>query len=144
MKRTTEKEMLLAIVCAAFYFGAYFLLVKPILSQTRLSNFPALPLFVYFLGVTASLLLFKRARWARVAIGAIVFSTALILSWLTVQWFALGLRGLRTPGSEFIVAGFRLSSWEFFMVPAVFALVALGFIFLGLWTLKRWTLKRRA
>ena len=137
MKRTTEKEMLLATVCAAFYFGAYFLLVKPILSQTRLSNFPALPLLVYFLGVTASLLLFQRARWARVTIGTITFSTALILSWLTVQWFVLVLRGLRTSGSEFIIAGFRLSSWEFLMVPAVFALVTLGIIFFGLWTLKR-------
>jgi hypothetical protein len=136
MKRSTEKEILLAAACAAFYFGAYFLLVKPILAQIHPGSFPPFMLFVYSFCLIACLFLFHGARWARIAIGAIAFSTALILSWITVRWFVL-LRQQWGTDNEVEVIGIRLGNWGFLVLLAVLAVVALGYIFFGSWILKR-------
>ncbi|HEY5042674.1 MAG TPA: hypothetical protein VIK53_11795 [Verrucomicrobiae bacterium] len=135
MKRSTEKVVLLTAACTAVYIGAYIQFVKPLLSHEHLGFFQALFLLAYFFGVLPCLFLFHAPGWARAAIGAVAFSTALILGWMTARWFAVLLGH---PGSEviIIVLGLRLSNWEFFGLLALLALVACGYIFWGLRILK--------
>jgi len=139
MKRNTEKAVLLTAACAAVYVGAYIQFVKPLLMHEHLGFFQVLFLLVYFFGVIPSLLLFRAGRRARVAISAVAFSTALILSCMTVRWFVVFLPSLGTSGSEFTIValGLRLSSWEFLVLLATFAVIALGYLILGSWILKR-------
>jgi hypothetical protein len=107
--------------------------------HNHLRFFQAFFLLAYFFGVIPGLLLLRTARWVRVAIAAIAFSSALILSWMTIRWFVVSLRALGNGGSEFVIvaAGVHLSSWEFFLLMAMLAAVASGYIVLGTWILKR-------
>jgi hypothetical protein len=136
MKRSTEKLVLLTAACAAVYIGAYIQFVKALLGHEHLGALQALFLLVYFFGVIPSLLIFRSGRWMQVAIGAVAISTALVLSWMTVRWFVLALTH---TGSEFtiIVLGPRLSNWEFLLLLTTLAVIALGYIILGLWIFKR-------
>jgi hypothetical protein len=137
MKRSTEKAVLLTAACAAVYVGAYILFVKPILMHLQLGFFHAMFLLVYFFGVIPILLLFRAARWAWAATGAVAFSTALIMSWMTVRWLIVVLPALRTPDTQFMLVGVQLSRWEFLLLLALFVVVALGYVILGSWILKR-------
>jgi hypothetical protein len=136
MKRSTEKLVLLTAACAAVYIGAYVQFVKPLLTREHLGALQALFLLVYFFGVIPSLLFFRSGRWMQVAIGAVAISTALVLSWMTVRWFVLALTHAHSEVTV-IVLGLRLSNWEFLLLLTTLAVVALGYIILGLWTLKR-------
>jgi hypothetical protein len=135
MKRSTEKAVLLTAACASVYIGAYVQLVKPLLMHEHLGFFQALFLLVYFFGVIPCLFLFRAPGWARAAIGAVAFSTALVLGWMTVRWLAVLLGH---PGSEvmIVVFGLHLSSWEFFGLLALLALIVLGYFLGGLRILK--------
>jgi uncharacterized membrane protein len=136
MKRSTEKVVLLTTACAAVYVSAYIQFVKPLLMHEHLGFFQVLFLLVYFFGVIPSLFLFRAGRRAQVAISAVAFSTALIIGWMTVRWFADSLKH-RDSEVMIIVLGLRLSSWEFLMLQAMLVAVALGYVFLGSWILKR-------
>jgi hypothetical protein len=139
MKRSTEKELLLAVVCATLYLGAFFLFIEPVFHKTHLGYFPALLLLLYFFGVITALLLFRRARWARVGIATIAFSAALILTWRTVQYYMVGLVLLRTPNSTVIIWETRMNHWEFEVVVVVLGIIAMGFGAIGLWSLEKRT-----
>jgi hypothetical protein len=141
MKRSTEKEMLLAAASAIFYFGIYFLFVKPILEQFYLGYFHDLLFLAYFFVVVASLFPFRSARWVRVAIGTIAFSTVFLLSRLVYTVFVHGvLPWLKSPGvtdTELIYLGIRFAGWQMFILLAAFVFVAVAFIVFGLWILKK-------
>jgi hypothetical protein len=137
MTRKTEKELLLGLLCAALYFGIWFLCVRPILYLNHASYSHAIILVTYFFGAIGVLLFFHRVRWARVAMSTFGFSAALILSW----WSAQAAFGALIPNwhtvAAFTVAGVEFSTLQFAAVLMAAAVAASGLGIFGLWILKR-------
>ncbi len=133
MNRSTQATLLLTVVCVAVYVSAYILFMRPLVFEGYHGFLQGLSLILYFFGVIPCMLIFRAPGWAWATTGALAISTALVLGWITVNWFVSWAKHADTAAIIGLpVLRLSLSSLQFVMLDAALATVVLAYMAFGL------------